>query len=142
MHVPHVPPPPQFRRGLAFGPYSSMLVSNIISLSFFPPQAERVCISRDPSGSKTELTNAKSIDGGSSVEVVSSDSKASVTEPTALIFPPGNVALLLGSGRIILLAVSLVLQLKLEEEEGSDVRETNAEEEELIKLRVLILIKV
>lgn len=37
-----------------------------MSLSFWPPHADRKCTSGVPSGSNTELTNAKLTEGGSS----------------------------------------------------------------------------
>lgn len=57
-------------------------------LSFWPPQAERKCISGVPSGSNTELTNANPTYGGSSGSVVSESESFSGTVPMALILVP------------------------------------------------------
>lgn len=89
-----------------------MSASSIISLSFCPPHAERVCISGVPSGSNTDyqnkkiyvvllqnhikrtkeethalkltVTNAKSMEGGSSGESAS-DTAPDIEVSTALI---------------------------------------------------------
>lgn len=41
-------------RGLTYGPYNSILVSNIMFLRFCPPHAVRKCTSGVPSGSNTD----------------------------------------------------------------------------------------
>jgi len=42
------------RRKLTYGPYKSILESNIMFLSFWPPHAFRKCTSGVPSGSNTD----------------------------------------------------------------------------------------